>query len=466
MASITQKFEDSMGHLKGVLAGVGITLGAGALAAWVATAIRGGAAAQDTATRVGMTSEAFQKLGYAAKISGVDQEQLAGSLEKMQERLAEVAIEGGGPAADALKRFGLNARDLTTMGTEQAFMKIVGVLEQIPNSMERMKVAKDIFGRSGSGMVNLAMEGTASLKALGAEASAVGYALSSIDNAKLAETDDAFDKIGMSITGISNSIAVELSPYITAVSDQFISWMKTGTTTGSYVAQAVDLVTTAIGFAADGVQVLKTAFFDWQSTVLDVLSKVTDGIGKVMANLEAIGTSKVTQLLAPAVSTAWESFGAEQKKALTESSTFFKGWSEELAKESAKSAEKSAAAWNKPWAHVGVQSLVDKLKLGSQERATFAADKIAKSVAPGAQVTPKAPTMGFAAAAESGTAAAYSARLGAQARLFDSQQNIIVQNTGKTAAATERIAIAIESQKIRAGGPVDGNQFRAQTSGM
>ncbi len=444
MTAMTQKFEATMGHLKGVLAGVGVTLGVGAFAAWTTAAIRGVAASQDIASKVGMTTEAFQKLSYAAKLSGVDQEQLAGSLEKMQERLAEVAIEGGGPAADALKRFGINARDLTTMAPEQAFMKMVGVLEQIPNSMERIKVAKDIFGKSGTGMINLAMEGTASLKAMGLEASQLGVALSAIDNAKLAETDDALDKIWLAISGVANTIAVQLSPYITAASEQFVEWMKSGVAAGSYIAQAIDWVTVAIGAVADVIQVVKIGFYSLSSFFAEMISLMLTGLDKLLKGMDWL-YEKLT--------------GIHQ-----ESITIVKDWAD-IAHAASQTNMGIAQDLAKKWAHTTVRELKDEITGSFQKRAEATAGKQAAFVQPGAPVTAKVATTGFAAAAESGTAAAYSARIGAQARLFDSKQNLIVDNTAKTAAHTERIAIAVESQKMRAGGPVDGIQYREQAAG-
>ncbi len=426
----------------------GIALGAlaaGALVAWTASSVRGVAAQNDLTQRLGMTTEAFQKLSYAAKISGVDQEQLAGSLEKMQERLAEVAIEGGGPAADALKRFGINARDLTTMAPEQAFMRMVGVLEQIPNSMERIKVAKDIFGKSGTGMINLAMEGTASLKAMGLEASQLGVALSAIDNAKLAETDDALDKIWLAVSGVANTIAVQLSPYITAVSDQFIAWMKSGTTTGSFIAQAVDWITTAIGGLADVLQVVQIGFYSLRSLFDEIVSLMLQGIDKLI-----------------------QGFGWLYEKITgthLELTTFFKDWSELMAGASKNDIGKAMDLMGKQWAHNTVRELKNEIEIGAQKRAEAGSAKQAAFVQPGAQVTAKVAETKFAGAAEQGTAAAYSARIGAQARLFDSKQNLIVDNTAKTAAHTERIAIAVEGGKMRAGGPVDGIQYREQASG-
>jgi len=135
MGKLTASFEQTIASLKGALAGIGVALGVHAFASWVQTAIRGGAETRRTAETVGMTSEAFQELAYAAKVAGLDQDLLANDLEKLNDRLAEVAISGSGPAAEALKRFGLSGQALAGMGTEQAFKTILGVIGGISNPM-------------------------------------------------------------------------------------------------------------------------------------------------------------------------------------------------------------------------------------------------------------------------------------------------------------------------------------------
>ncbi len=444
MTSMTVKFEQTMGHLKGVLAGIGVTLGVKAFSDWIHSSIAAVAEQGKLAKRLGMTTEGFQKLSYAAKLSGIDQDQLTGSLEKMEERLAEVAIEGAGPASEALKRFGVNARVLTEMGGVEAFMTLVSVIEKIPNAMERVKVAKDIFGKSGQGMVNLALQGTDALRNMGVEASALGVAMSGIDNAKLAEANVEFVKIGEAIMGVANSIAVQLSPYITAVSDQFIAWMKSGTTTGSFIAQAVDWITTAIGGVADVLQVVQIGFYSLRSLFDEIVSLMLQGIDKLI-----------------------QGFGFLYEKITgthLELTTFFKDWSDLMAGASKADIGTAMDLMGKKWAHNTVRELKNEIELGSQKRAEVAAGKQAGFATP-APVTAKVATTSFAAAAEQGTAAAYSARIGAQARLFDSKQTMLVENTAKTAAHTERIAIAVEAGKMRAGGPVDGIQYREQASG-
>ncbi len=125
------------GFATAAAAAAGIALTADALKNYVVGTIEAISETNILAQRVGFSTEGFQRLAYAAKLAHMDGETLATSLGQMSRRLGEVAIEGSGPAADALKRFGLNARVLAAMGPEKAFGVLVGVMERIQNPMER-----------------------------------------------------------------------------------------------------------------------------------------------------------------------------------------------------------------------------------------------------------------------------------------------------------------------------------------
>ncbi len=421
-------------------------LATGALLAWTRHTVGGIAEQSKLASRLGMTTESFQKLSYAARLSGIDQEQLTGSLEKMEERLAEVATEGAGPAANALKMMGLDARKLAMMNPADAFLTMTAAIEKLPNAMQRVQVAKEIFGKSGQGMVNLVLQGTDALKAMGVQASASGVALGALDNAKVKEANIAFIQIGAAIEGIGNKIAVGMAPYITAAADQFMKFQNTGTGMGSAITQAIDWISIAIGKMGDAWQDMKLVFLSAQISI-------TEGLISMIKNFPgfAEGMTKVTNALAGTQNSVED---------------FKRTWLEDLGRmKEAQEKTFGKEGAKTPFSET-VRKIKDDIEKAAGERAKFNVDKSnAASGGPAGELTPRLATTSFASASESGTAAAYSARVGAQARLFDSKQNLIAENTGKTAAATERIAIAVESQKMRAGGPVDGIQYREQASG-
>ena len=120
----------------------------------------------------------------------------------MSKRLGEVAIEGSGPAADVLRRFGVNARQLAAMGPEKAFGVLLQIFQRIQNPMERSAVAVDLFGKAGQGMINVIEKGGPLLESFGEDRERVGFALSGIDNARVTEAQSAMIKLSLAMKGM------------------------------------------------------------------------------------------------------------------------------------------------------------------------------------------------------------------------------------------------------------------------
>ncbi len=75
--------------LAGLAAAAGVALSVNALKSYVMTAVDAVTESNKLATKVGFSTEAFQKLSYAARMSGVDQDLLATSLSQLSKRLRE-----------------------------------------------------------------------------------------------------------------------------------------------------------------------------------------------------------------------------------------------------------------------------------------------------------------------------------------------------------------------------------------
>jgi hypothetical protein len=430
----------------GIAATMGVAFGAREIIHWVKGAGDAVATAKVLGERVGMTTQSFQKLEYAAKLSHVDGETLTHSLEKMNEKLGDVAVTGEGPAADALRRFGLSAKQLAMSGTEQSFFTLVDVLGKIQNPAERASVAVDLFGKSGAAMINMATQGKGQLQAMGAEAVRLGVALSDVDAAQVVEADVSMIKIGESITGVANAIAITLAPFVTAIADQFTAWMMSGTKTTSYLAQGVDWVTSAIGGLADVGQVAMTAFYGLRSVFDDVFGLALQGIDKLIQGFGWL-FEKITGT----------------KLELT---TFFADWGELMHKAGDADAAKGMQLMGQKWAHETVRTFVDDLQASAQQRATFNAQKSAGFATAGALEHPKVVETKFAGATEMGSKEAYSAVLKSRSMQQNGMNNRIETNTRTTAEATTRTAIGIARLGDLMQGKQGGNDLgKAMTAG-
>jgi hypothetical protein len=115
-----------------------------------------------TSNKLGITTQALSRLGYAAELSGVSQEKLALGLQMLARNSAEAA-EGTGLAKDAFKALGISAEELVKLSVDQQFKLIANAFEGVANQSQKVSLAMDIFGRSGAELINTMKGGAASL---------------------------------------------------------------------------------------------------------------------------------------------------------------------------------------------------------------------------------------------------------------------------------------------------------------
>jgi hypothetical protein len=142
----------------------------------------------DLANKTGLTTTELQKLGYAAKMNGVEVETLATGVTRLSRNLAE----GKKSAVGALSDLGLNLKQIQAMSPADAFMTIGDAIARIPNPMQQAALAMELFGRGGAELLPM-MKGN--MSALAAEAERLGIIL---DEKTIAAGDtlgDAFDRL-------------------------------------------------------------------------------------------------------------------------------------------------------------------------------------------------------------------------------------------------------------------------------
>ena len=116
---------------------------------------RGVAEIGDQAARAGLTTKAFQELKFAAEQSRVPIDALVDGLKEMSLRAAEFVNTGGGSAADAFKRIGLNASVLKEKLKEpnELFLEIINKLGQLDKASQ-LQLGDELFGGTGAEQFN------------------------------------------------------------------------------------------------------------------------------------------------------------------------------------------------------------------------------------------------------------------------------------------------------------------------
>ena len=140
-------------------------------------AASGGSAIADLAEKAGTSVEAISALGYAARRNDVPIEELAAGIKKMQVNITDAA-RGGKQGQEALAAIGLTADQLGRLLPEEQFRLLADRIAAIQNPTERAAAAVKIFGRTGTELLPLLLQGSDGIAKWEARARALGLVAS------------------------------------------------------------------------------------------------------------------------------------------------------------------------------------------------------------------------------------------------------------------------------------------------
>ncbi len=137
-----------------------------------------------TSKILGISADSFQRLSYAAKITGTPIDIMRGGLEKLNKAIG-LGERGMGPLIHQVMRLDgpLGAQLRTVKSSDQAFMMVADAVARTSDKMKQAAIVTAVFGRSGQEMLPMLLEGSAGLEKLKASAKDVisDKALSSAD---------------------------------------------------------------------------------------------------------------------------------------------------------------------------------------------------------------------------------------------------------------------------------------------
>ncbi len=242
--------------------------------------------------RLGISTEALTGLQYAGDLAGASSEELTGGLEKMLKALGGTADDGE-LASNAFTKLKLSAAQLANLPADEAFAQIAQRLSDIPNAAERATAATQIFGKAGQSLLPLLLSGSEGIKAAQQEAQKLGLTYSRIDAAKVEAANDSITRMSKVWEGVSNQIAIGLSPYIDAAATKMMELTTTGGGIGPKVGGAIEFVAKSVAYLADYLSLVDAAWQVMRGTASYVLGSVLDGLGAVVGGLEWL-IAKVT----------------------------------------------------------------------------------------------------------------------------------------------------------------------------
>lgn len=205
---------------------LGGVISAAGLVAYTKSIIDAADALDQMSERTGVSVEDLGRLQYAAKLSGVESEQLGKSLQALSGEI--VAAAGGSESAIAkFKRLGVSVQDTTTKQIRPAnevLLDLADAFSNLPEGAERSARAAEIFGaKLGGVMVPFLAQGRTGIQALGDEIERLGGLMTAGTAKAAAEFNDNLDRLKTTSSAAGIAIANALLPTLNKLTTEFIT---------------------------------------------------------------------------------------------------------------------------------------------------------------------------------------------------------------------------------------------------
>ena len=276
-ASTTQQRLDAMGKV-GTVAFKAILTGAVAAGTAIAASLKSGIdyadQIQQVSQKTGIAAESLSGLQYAAGLADVSMNSLSSALGK----LAKAQVGN----LEQFKAIGVETRNLdgSMRDTEAVLLDVADVFQKMPDGAEKSKLAMDLFGRAGRDMIPMLNEGSAGIRAATEEAKAFGLVVSGETAAAADKFNDNLSRLGGVAKGFSATLAAELLPALSALTDDLVESAKEGGGTTSMATKLADVVKDITGvFISAGAVVSK--FGETLAFIVDIGGQVIDSLSGI-----------------------------------------------------------------------------------------------------------------------------------------------------------------------------------------
>ncbi len=212
----------AMSGLNKAFGALGLILSAGVFIRMVKGTIDAADAFGKLEIQTGIAANTLQAYVNAGKLAGVSQETIEKGLKRLSQSMRE-ADQGVATYKDAFDALGISVRDTdgTLKSNSQVLDEISDKFTEMEDGVTKTAIAMEIFGRSGSQMVNLLNNGSVSLSELNFEVSD-RFA----QNAEL--FNDQLTLLGIKFQGFTSQLVDALLPTLNNLVDMFSNITEDG----------------------------------------------------------------------------------------------------------------------------------------------------------------------------------------------------------------------------------------------
>ena len=209
----------------GLLVSGAVKAGEG-LAEIVTKTVETAGALNDTSIALGVTTDAIQELGYAAKLNGSSVEGMSDGIRKLSINMA-AAASGSEEAAQTFRKLGVQITEGGKLRTADAVIgDIAEKFKAMPDGARKVAAAVSLFGKSGASLIPTLTLGRDKLEETRQEARDLGIILDKNVIPAADDLGDSWDKIKLAADGLRYAIAGPLLASLNESAESTLAWIK------------------------------------------------------------------------------------------------------------------------------------------------------------------------------------------------------------------------------------------------
>ena len=177
--------------------------------------------------RLGITSDALQRLQFAASMSGASAATLTTSLQFLG-RAVDETLGGSKEMAEAFSRLGITTSELQSLSIDQLFIRVADAISKTNDPTAKLGVGTRLLGRGFGELLPTLDEGAEGLRKLGDEAERAGAVLS--DDLIKASTDfnDNLQILSTQVGALARQLAGPIIEALANITTGFIEAQRAG----------------------------------------------------------------------------------------------------------------------------------------------------------------------------------------------------------------------------------------------
>lgn len=236
--------------------------------------------------QLGGSLPAIQTLIRSADLAGISQDELAGAMGRLNRKIGEAMRDGLSPAADAFKKLGLSAKDLSGMDVDQRMIVIGNALQKAGYNAQQTADWLGQIGIRGGKFAAIFEGGAEGIAEAKKELDAFGVTMSSIDGQQIEIANDAMTIFGVAVRGLGNRLALTASVIMPKVAKAFKDWGMEGEGAGKMWEKVIDEIVVGLGVIPTIVHTVRVAWdglMDFMVGSLNIFASAWDNtLGKLL----------------------------------------------------------------------------------------------------------------------------------------------------------------------------------------